>query len=136
MWEAAAALQLVRHLAVAQAEDLEASGVGGQDSAPTHEPVEPAGRRHRLGPRLDGQVVAVANQGLDPCGPRDPRVHALQHRPGGDAEEPRGLHRAVVGPDHPTPGGAVAGRDTELEHVGYSRVLWCLTLCHQRLLFA
>ncbi len=112
----AAAFELVGDLAVAEAEDLEAARVGGRHALPAHEPVQPARRRHGGRAWLHGQVIRVADQGLDPRPPRRLEVESLEGRPGGDREEARRLQAAVGGFDHAPAGVAVAGQDLKPQH--------------------
>src|SRR5262249_39783984 len=112
------ALDLVRHPAVSEREDLEATGVRDDRPLPAHEAVQPSPRRDRLLARDEVQVKRVPEHHLvTETGDltRGQTAHAALRR---QRDERRSRNRSVRCTNQARAGCAVTGLDLKTEPVG------------------
>ena len=112
----AAALDLLRHRAVAHREHLVAAGVGDDRPSPAHELVEPAHLRDQLVAGLDEQVEGVAEHHVVAQLGDLRRVQRLDRGGRGQRHEGGRPHRTVGRVDHACARSPVARGDLEDGH--------------------
>ena len=129
--DVAPALDLVGDRAVAEAEDLEAAGIGQHRAVPAHEAVQPAHLRHQVGARLQHQMIGVGEDDLRLLLAQAGRRAGLHRRLGGAEDEGRRVERAVRRGQPPAPRARalrVLGDDVEREVGVGERHAWRSTL--------
>ena len=94
-------------------EDLEATRVGEDVTAPVGEAVETPEIGDEIGPGPQHQVVGVGQHHLDPELLEVRGAERPHHRPGADGHEARGAERAARGVHHPGPRRPVGRLDVE-----------------------